>query len=427
MLKYVLLLLFVLFAIVQTACNREKGCTDVTALNYNPEAMIDNGTCLFNLPTPSVYQFFRTGQSTVNYREQIVVQLLISDILHIVEQLATPAAQLENANLLTSYYETNNLSLPILSIEGLFTADNTTFNSIQTGVQLNSYVDNTYNADSIINNCITQIISNANTSVLGSDAVYTTIAGVNLLAILETTLLGAVLYANGQQALNTVADQSNTAFVSAQNYTQAEQTWDEAFGYWGMSIDRGLNYTNTSLVNTPYFDYDLSGSISLQQEFNYSFSQLAAQRDAIGEDTDFGNSTYSSFLAGRAHTTNRTDSLQQFEKNNIESNWQALIAASCVHHVNALKIAMETFGTPSEDIAAINLHWSYLLGFLRVLQYSNNLLLINLSAWMAAVGEAPPYLATDTELYTEYIDNLNALTAQIQQDYGFTDNQILLW
>ena len=91
------LVLLVGLLVLITGCRRERGCTDPTALNYNPDAFVNNGDCLYELPVPTTYTFLRYDSSTVRNVTPIAAQTLIADLYHLVQQLGS------NANLSVAY------------------------------------------------------------------------------------------------------------------------------------------------------------------------------------------------------------------------------------------------------------------------------------------------------------------------------------
>lgn len=57
---FVLLLMSIFFF---SACQKKEGCTDITAVNYDAEAEVNNGTCKYcNLEEPAVYGIFWKSQ-----------------------------------------------------------------------------------------------------------------------------------------------------------------------------------------------------------------------------------------------------------------------------------------------------------------------------------------------------------------------------
>ena len=45
--RYNLLLLFFLFSVTYFSCEKEPGCIDVNSLTFNPDAQVDDGSCVF--------------------------------------------------------------------------------------------------------------------------------------------------------------------------------------------------------------------------------------------------------------------------------------------------------------------------------------------------------------------------------------------
>lgn len=43
-----LMLVLCVLSLVFVSCTKEEGCTDINAVNYNPDAIVDNGSCYYN-------------------------------------------------------------------------------------------------------------------------------------------------------------------------------------------------------------------------------------------------------------------------------------------------------------------------------------------------------------------------------------------
>lgn len=417
-------------SVVISACKQEKGCLDITALNYNPDAFKDDGSCLYSLETPVTYQFNRFQQSSVKYDEQIGQQLLLNDLQLKVAALAAPGASSIDTNLIALY---EGDAAAIITANPIGNALPTAYVDIASSLNLSSLVSATYSADSIIYAALAIIQNNSlNIALLGSAGVHTSAEGIDVWELCKGNILGAGFFRAGVNELLDIENQSHETLVEeeAYSYTPRESAWDAAFGWYGAAIAFN-NYTDEGLADASelYQDDDSDGTINLLSEYNYSFPQLAAQRDLIYPDgiqsIDFTNDLFSLFIQGRTQITNRQDSLLSITRNTLVYKWEQLLAATAVHHLNATKAELDNLSNPTE----LNKNWSAALAYLQALQYRSidNSNLFSASELLDLLGTTRPNYEAGTPEYEDYLNQLNEILEIIRPAYEFSEFQMENW
>ncbi|MCH2234169.1 MAG: DUF4856 domain-containing protein [Crocinitomicaceae bacterium] len=235
-------LLFIALALGVTAIScKKKGCTDITANNYNEEAKKDDGSCTYDPPAPldvpSTYAFTDdAGNNTVSYSGQ-------TDRLNQLEELTTYAKSgtgaVVDADIMKAMFRN--------------TGDNGGGNfSFSSSKQLKNKCFATDTAffiaafDSVavasVDYATTASNGQAGTLTSGTSTYLVAANGIEYAQIIDKGLMGAVFL---NQALTTYfgsgkMDVDNTAPEdpgAGKYYTEMEHHWDEAFGYFGAPID----------------------------------------------------------------------------------------------------------------------------------------------------------------------------------------------
>ncbi|OWY23756.1 DUF4856 domain-containing protein [Sphingobacteriales bacterium UPWRP_1] len=406
---------------------QEKGCTDITALNYNPNAMADNGSCLYALPVPETYRFKRGDSTSVSYKEQVVLNLLIETICSAIQNLAEQDAQPIEIEQLTQIYQQTSYNGAIRSSTGSYTPAANTFTQIATGQRLSANVVNTYKADSMLLSWFDSIaVRSQNALYLGTPAVYTTASGFNMLAAVRVTLQASVSCANGVNLVKNISSNANNLLSGINNYTPMEHAWDKAWGFFGAATCwPAFDAESWSVQN--FMDYDFNDTINFVSEYNFLYAGEAAQRDLISDpETDFSNTLFNAWVGGRTAITNKTDELRSAARQTILDEWERLIAATAIHYLNALKTDMTFLGTPDENTAKLNSDWTYLWAYLVNLRYFTTPK-ADVPDLLLLLGEAPLYALPDTEAYLLQMEKLQLVSAELQSGYGFTDFQMQHW
>lgn len=372
----ILFFFFTLFGFVlcSSCAQRERGCTDMTALNYNPDAIYDNGDCLYAMPTPTDYGFVRFGASSVNYAGMAATQCRIQTIEYWLQQLGSNTATTAlYADTLLALYGTSTAHIivqpptsPPISPQQI--------SDIGTATALSSLINKTYRADSIADTLLRVIKArSSNPTYLHTANVYTADNGTDAQQLLHTTLLGAVLYHQGAKILNDLTEFNNTLLVSGSNYTAMEHAWDEAFGYYGAATDL-LQYAPAQLsqANTCYNDSNQDGSINPATEYNHANVQQASQLYTQAATTQLYNELiFHAFVTGRTAITNKNYTLRRQQAQFIVQTWETMLANSAYQNAQLLQTALQQLGTPQQDTAAVNRHWSAMRGYVLALQYNS--------------------------------------------------------
>lgn len=421
------LLLVPIFLFLPACVYQEKGCTDITALNYNPNAMSDNGSCLYALPVPDTYRFKRGDSTSVDYKEQVVLNLLIETICTTIKNLAEPGAQPIDAAILTQIYQSSSYNGAILSSTGGYAPLAETFTQIATGQRLSANVVNTFKADSMLLTWFDSIaVRSQNGMYLGSPAVYTTTSGFNMLAAVQTTLQASVSCANGVNIIKNISANANNLLSGTHNYTPMEHAWDKAWGFFGAAACWPA-FETTVWSEQNFMDYDVNDTINFASEYNFLYAGEAARRDLINDgQTNFSQTLFAAWAGGRTAITNQTEVLRSEARQTILDEWERLIAATAVHYLNALKTDMSLLGTPGEDTGKLNSNFTYLWAYLNSLYYFTppkadvpDMLLLS--------GNAPVYALPGTDAYLLQMEKLELLAAELQAGYEFTDFQMQNW
>ena len=424
---FVFFLLASITLLLPACVYQEKGCTDITALNYNPNAMSDNGSCLYALPVPEIYRFKRGDSTSVEYNGQVALNLLAETICLAIQQLAEPGAQPIETETLTQIYQNSSYNGAILSSTGSYIPSANTFTQIATGQRLAANVVNTYKADSMLLSWFDSIaVRSQNSMYLGTPAVYTTASGFNMLAAVRVTLQASVSCANGVNLVKNISSNANNLLSGINNYTPMEHSWDKAWGFFGAAAC-WPQFTDVQWTEQNFMDYDINDTINFASEYNFLYALEAARRDLINDsETDFSNTLFDAWAGGRTAITNKTDELRSAARQTILDEWERLIAATAIHYLNALKADMALLGTPDENTVQLNSNWTYLWAYLNNLRYFTTPK-ADVPDMLLLLGATPLYDLPGTAAYLLQMEKLQLLAAELQSGYGFTDFQMQQW
>ncbi|MGB1241294.1 MAG: DUF4856 domain-containing protein [Chitinophagales bacterium] len=439
------------------SCVNQDGCTEITALNYDPAADQDDGSCLYELVTPTTYQFERGDSnvvifeggvgSSVFYELASVSHLLINDLDLIIEGLAdVDGVSIEAANLL-GYYNTSGFEQTITTRITGFSAFQNTFVEVSSAGSLVSGINNSFGAgDSILAWLDTIVVYSQDLSKLGTSGVYTTENGLDLKEIVHTALLGAVVYHNAVQQIIEAEDASSSSLVSGTNYTAQEHAWDLVMGYFGAARNYSLcsdeELASADFVAKDIVDEegDFDGLLDWTSEYSFEFSRMAAERDLSAPDRDFTSQLFSLLLQGRTAITNKNivetdlgfDLTFNVVADSLDLVLEQLVAANLIHFVNTTLQKMEKLGTVDEDIAGLNCEWASMLGFAQMLQYRNTLGDTPLTTdiledMFTSIGDFPNYALAGSSEQLVYIEELTMVKKILRDTYEFSAIEVANW
>lgn len=380
-----------LFAATLPSCKKEQGCTDISAVNYNPDAEKDDGSCTYSNDTtpaylvPTEYSF-----TNVNYTGQTVRILLLRDLS---SKIGTATTTTVTAAELSAIYDNSNAL----------------YASIATNKKLSDKVSDQATKDSI------QVWFSQIESLSASSNTYVRADGVDLKQMVEKTLMGSVLYYRAvNDYLNAISSKDN-ATVTPGTGTVMEHAWDEAFGYFGAARDFN-SYTDAMIMSPGTKDSNGDGVIDDKSEKCFYYATTAAKRDdntkgmSEASKTDFTKHLFDAFLKGRAAITNKDYTARDNASITVKRNWDRVIAATVLHYINEVKADL---ASSSPDL---NKHWSELKGYAGMIKHNpENLLgttgIANLESY---IGNNP------TEITSS---KLASAASQIVAAYSFTTEQ----
>lgn len=327
-----------LFAL--SACKKE-GCTDETALNYNPKAKKDDNSCQYppstNYTVPTTYVFSDVnGNSTVDYTGQNDRLNQLSEmitLLNLGETQALSAQSLKdmfsnvggNGNNNFSFSSTKQLK------DKCFTIDQ---------ALIESYLDSAALASQSFG--VNASNGQAGTLSSGSSTYLFSRNGIQYSEVFEKSVMGACFM---HQALNYYFDTpqmsvDNLSAVDASSgkyYTQRAHHWDEAFGYFGVP-------TNFPTTSTDRF-WD---------------EYCVKQNTTLGcNDIMMGN-----FLKGRAAVVHNNDTKRDEAIQSIRVMWENICAEQAIFYINT---AIINFGSDNAKYLHV---LSETYGFVNALRYA---------------------------------------------------------
>lgn len=239
-----------------TSCNQE-GCTDSAASNYDSGADSDDGSCDYDVITPSEYVFTdANGNNTVNFDGQRQRLNMLSEMTTYLKSSNTPGTSVDATTLLAMYgndgYTWNDdqqLGMTGSSKQlrsktaGGDTYWTETFEGFMTGI-----------ADASAQTVEGETSGAAGVSgVVGSSTSSSqylqSAQGQEWTQLIEKGLMGACFYYNISSVYlaSGKMDVDNSTAVDAADdkfYTEMEHHWDEAYGYFTDATDYPTNGAN---------------------------------------------------------------------------------------------------------------------------------------------------------------------------------------
>ncbi|HHO54402.1 MAG TPA: DUF4856 domain-containing protein [Deltaproteobacteria bacterium] len=262
-------------------------------------------------------------------------------------------------------------------------------------------------------------------------AVYLTADGRDLQQLLEELLRVAVAFSQGaddyldddEPGKGLLSD--HTAADGDGNYTVLEHAWDEGFGYFGAARTYG-GWDDAAIADPGYADVDGDGAVDLLTEVSWGHSGTAAKRDAAAVvATDFTAEAWGGLYEGRALLASTEGALTpeqlvelQGHRDRALSAWEAAIAATVVHYINAVLQDMAAIGTDEYSFLDHAGHWSEMKGSALAFQFNRRSPILADFEQLHRLLRQAPALGPGDEL-EQYASDLRVARALIGDAFGF--------
>lgn len=430
--------LFVLSSCVENI----SGCTDPSSPDYNPDATIEDGSCGFSIP--DTYIFERDEQSAVDLDATTVRQLLINDLQLKIKALGQPGASSTTLAELTNYLTLEDASIAILTpVGGDVSPLDSVFSDITLQANLSdNWVDlpGYFMVSEQVTSWLASIAGWSQTPRLGTPDVYTTAEGLDLSALVPISLMGAVLYAEATDSLLVRVDTlDNIDFLSGEDFTEIEQAWDQAFGYFGAARayagfgDAELASDGSGSVLPYVEDADLDGLLDYTTEYNHTFARLAGERDQGSQGaTDFTQDIFDAWLQGRAAMAigPGQEEIIIAARNQILETWEHVIGATTVHYLNRTIEHFNNFEEPTFEVETFRADWSAMLGYGRMLGYYSTGKTggtAGVQTEILTLGDAPFMAPVGSAGWNDYLAALYGVRSTIGLRLGFPEGLLEDW
>jgi len=371
-----------------TSCNQE-GCTDSAASNYDSGADSDDGSCDYDVITPSEYVFTdANGNNTVNFDGQRQRLNMLSEMTTYLKSSNTPGTSVDATTLLAMYgndgYTWNDdqqLGMTGSSKQlrsktaGGDTYWTETFEGFMTGI-----------ADASAQTVEGETSGAAGVSgVVGSSTSSSqylqSAQGQEWTQLIEKGLMGACFYYNISSVYlaSGKMDVDNSTAVDAADdkfYTEMEHHWDEAYGYFTDATDYPTNGANR------FWGKYADG----REDLLNSASRLSA-----------------AFRTGRAAISQNRLAERDAQIEIINRELERCAAGTAIHYLN------DALGNYADD-ALRNHELSEAKAFIMALQFGANTS-VNTDAVNTLLGTlGEDYYTVTTAQITQVRDDLAALT-----------------
>lgn len=366
------LVLCAVFAFLSLSCEKDQGCTDPNASNYDPDAEADDGSCKYKnkgggndkKAVPSAYSFENADYSEQNAR---------IELLH---KLAQKIGEAENGKKVTEQecldiYRNNgilkNTSSDLSS--KVFPGDTSKF--IQWMKQVDAYSGNS-------------------NYVIGG--YFVNDDSVELQQVIEKGLMGACFYYQAtEHHLENMGMYNNENMMGGGQGTERAHQFDQAFGYFGVPDD-------------------FSASSPAEVGNSYSDEAWFWGKYCIEADPALGNldALFQAFREGRTAILNGASSKRKAAVNTIEREWERICAGTLVHYLKETKTNIS-----NNNVPAMIHHWSEGLGFYLSLKYNKDRI-ISTNDWVTVgnkLGDKPNMTS---------VQKLDDALNKLQSVYGFS-------
>ena len=245
--------------------------------------------------------------------------------------------------------------------------------------------------------------------------VYVSPEGLDYRTLLHRFLLGAVAYSQaaddylGHDTEGKGLLSDNSVAEEDEPYTALEHSWDEAFGYFGLNRDGSSTYADTNE----------DGKIDLMSEYSVGDAVLSAalNNPPVAGVPRYKTAIFNAFVQGRQFITDSPtdpsspalggETLNQLLRycETILTTWDEALRHSIVVAIDDLSTALDATGTNAYRFETIAERWSHAYATLLSLQF-NSLSAISkgdIADSLDLLGQAPPRLADEL---SEYQDNL---------------------
>ena len=401
----------------------------------------------FNAPDRSYY-FERDGKSSVRNDGQTVRNLLIQDFKMLLDQLKNPNASPVNYEELYRYYDNNGQTLAqetATVVKGKIETKRLDWLAGRRDLKgkVNPQYGNEITAN--ISQWCQKIADNTqDPNKLGKwQVVIDEKTGYDLSEMIHKTLLGGVAFSHGLHSyFRKVEEKNNESLmdygVEIANYTEMEHHLDETFGYTGAArnfydftdeeiadIENGKNYKDNFIID---------GKIDFKKEYNFSFIVEAAKRDLSAEsELDYTTAIFEGFRQARQAIVDKDYEKLLEQKEIILDNWEEVIAATAIHHINQVLMELDTLQKmPKRKPNQFYKHWSAMYKYVEALRYNYNNRLIDLDLILHRYMETaevpfPKAIAEERSKIRNYKGRLMIARYNIQITYGFSTEDVEAW
>ena len=312
-----------------------------------------------SLEAPSTYEFDRSGFSAVSFTDQ-------TDRLNMLEEIATKILNEGDAGniiseqaLLDAFENAGNNGGGVFSFTSESQLKDKTFQA-----DLNSGLfEDLFSraaAASVDGNGGVQA-SNGTAGLItretGGNTILVDENGRAFSQLIEIGLMGAVFYneifneyLTDERIGNSV---ENTVFVDERVYTEMENNWDQAFGYWGAPLDFSSSWPESRIGETRFWSF---------------YSNLV---DDVANDLLGTNSMImDAYIQGRTAISNNDLTGKDQQRDVLYENLELVAAAAAVHFINA---ALNSLADAKSGDALYNVSGAW--AFCNALRYSPNSLI----------------------------------------------------